>query len=135
MAGEKSLKKLIQTLRPKLNPGEYVFTTQQTLDGITVKDCVGQFIESEGTTLIMERKKADSLRLSYEFIASWITLTVHSSLDAVGLTAIFSSALAKNGIGCNIVSAYFHDHIFVNKKDCKNAIRVLTKLSENYEGT
>ena len=132
MSGEKNLKKLIRSLRPTLNPGAFVFTTQKSAAKIAYVDVLGQFLEKEGTTLIMKKQKADSLGLSYGFTAAWITLNVHSSLDAVGLTAVFSSELAKNNIGCNVVSGYYHDHIFVNIKDSTDAIRVLTELSENY---
>ena len=72
--------------------------------------------EAEGYTVVLNRQVADSLALDYNFVASWITLTVHSALDAVGLTAAFSNALAQNGISCNVVAGYYHDHIFVAVK-------------------
>jgi hypothetical protein len=55
-------------------------------------------------------------------------LTVHSSLEAVGLTAAVSKALTEANISCNVVAAYYHDHIFVPVKDAKQAMRVLEKL-------
>jgi hypothetical protein len=72
---------------------------------------------------------ADKLKLDYSFIASWITLTVHSSLDAVGLTAAFSRALSDEGISCNVVAAFYHDHIFVDRKDAEKAMQVLSRFS------
>ena len=42
-----------------------------------------------------------------------ITLTGHSALDGVGLTAAVASALADAEIPCNMVAAFHHDHAFV----------------------
>ena len=73
---------------------------------------------------------ANQLNLNYSFIASWISLTIHSSLEAVGLTAAFSKALADNGISCNVVAAFYHDHIFVDQKDAKKVMMILNTFSE-----
>ena len=133
MAGETELKKLIRSMRPELNSGDYVFTTQLSTSHIPVDGIIGQFLEKEGTTLIIEKQKADALGLQYTFVSAWITLNIHSSLDAIGLTAIFSSELAKNYIGCNVVGGYYHDHIFVGKKDGEKAVKILEELAENYQ--
>lgn len=69
--------------------------------------------------------------LSYSYAAAWITLTIHSSLEALGLTSAFSNALAAEGISCNVVAAYYHDHIFVAKGDAERAIMVLERLASN----
>ena len=67
--------------------------------------------------------------MDYSFVASWITLTVHSSLEAVGLTAAFSNALAGAGISCNVIAAYHHDHIFVPVHSTEKAMAALQSLS------
>ncbi|WP_299243510.1 ACT domain-containing protein [uncultured Aquimarina sp.] len=134
MTGEKNLTSLIQKMTPELQLGEYVFTTVKTTDQIERKDIICEFKEQEGITLILKREKADNLNLKYEFIASWITLKIHSSLDAIGLTAIFSSELAKHEISCNVIAGYYHDHIFVNTKDGEKTIEVLKNLSQHYIG-
>ncbi len=132
MTPEKNLSKLIKGMTPKLNEGNYVFSTVIDLNGINREDTLCEFKEAEGITIIIEQTKADDLNLKYDFVSSWITLTIHSSLEAVGLTALFSNELAKHNISCNVVAAFYHDHIFVNKKDANKAIIVLKELSINY---
>ncbi len=129
MAGEKNLDRLLKTMKPTLHMGEYVFCTTQDTNRVKVSDIISFFREQEGVTLIIEKKVADSLNLDYSFVASWITLTVHSSLEAVGLTAAFSAALAKENISCNVIAGYFHDHIFVDKKDAEKAMKRLNEFS------
>jgi len=130
MTGESNLRLLLQNMQPKLHPDEYVFTSQESIENIVQKDIVGMFREEEGITLIMKKSTADDLNLAYGFIAAMITLSVHSSLEAIGLTAAISTILAEHNISCNIVAAFYHDHIFVNKKDGKKALEVLTQLAQ-----
>ena len=132
MSGEKNLRKLIKEMKPVLNPGEFVFTTLSNSNEIPRSETVFEFKEKEGTTIVLEKSKADNLNLSYHFIASWITLKIHSSLEAVGLTAAFSSELAKHNISCNVVAGYYHDHIFVDHKEGEETIKRLTAFSKNY---
>lgn len=115
-------------MHPILNDGDYVFCTIPTTQTIDPSKIIGSFKEKEGLTVILNKNIADSLHLNYTFIAAWITLTVHSSLEGVGFTAAFSSALAKAGIGCNVIAAYYHDHIFVAKQDAERAMAVLDDL-------
>ncbi len=133
MIGETNLSELIKAMTPILNKGEFVFATLQDVSKIDRNDTVCEIKEKEGTSIVIEKKKADELNLSYEFICSWITLMIHSSLEAVGLTALFSTELAKNKISCNVIAGFYHDHIFVAKKDSDKAIRVLRRLSESYK--
>lgn len=129
MSGEINLQKLLKTLKPKHNSGEYVFCVVDKIESINLKDVVLMFKEKEGITVIIKKQLANKLKLKYSFVASWITLTAHSSLEAIGLTAAFSNALSQQGISCNVVAAFHHDHIFVAKKDTKKAMVVLNKFS------
>lgn len=127
MSGEKDLAKLLAAIEPKIQEGDYVFCSVADVSRIDMADVVLYFREEEGITVILKKEKADQLQFTYEFVAAWITLTVHSSLEAVGLTAAFSKALADADISCNVVAAYFHDHIFVNKADAQRAVEVMRR--------
>jgi len=130
MTGEKNLETLLKTMQPKHNVGEFVFCKTDHLEQINLNQIIMTFKEEESITLITKKEVADQLNLDYAFVASWITLTVHSSLEAVGLTAAFSKALSENGISCNVVAAYYHDHIFVDKKDTDKAMAILNAFSK-----
>jgi len=133
MSGEKNIAALIKGMTPKLNSGEYVFCTVSDISNINRTDTICEFKEAEGVTVVMERNKADALKLKYEYVASWITLQVHSSLEAVGLTALFSTELAEHEISCNVITGYYHDHIFVDKKDANVAVQTLINLAKSYQ--
>ena len=125
---ETNLNILLKNMNPILNQGDYVFCTVENIDNFNMKNVLGTFKEKEGTTLIISKEYADLLGLTYTSIMSWISLEIHSSLEAVGLTAAFSKLLAENNISCNVVAGYYHDHIFVLKKDAEKAISLLNSL-------
>ncbi len=129
MPGEKELTALLKNMKPTLNEGDYVFCTGKDMKGCDFNNIVMSFRENEGFTIILKQEEADRLQFEYSFIAKWITLTVYSSLAAVGLTAAFSRALTEENISCNVVAGYFHDHIFVDKKDAEKALAILNKFS------
>lgn len=131
-AGETNLPQLLRTLQPALQPGTYVFCTVESLNGLTPNDIVCLFREQEGLTVILPQATADRLQLPYSFVAAWITLTVHSSLEAVGLTAAVAQALARAHVSCNVVAAYYHNHLFVPAADAANALRILQQLAEDH---
>lgn len=129
MNGETDLNVLISSMKPYLNEGEYVFCTLKTTD-IDLNHCLFFFREREGTTYVFLKEYADNQHYTYQSTFSWITLSVHSALEAVGLTAAFSNALAKSRISCNVVAGYYHDHIFVPKNQGAEAIEVLENLAK-----
>jgi uncharacterized protein len=129
MSGETNLEILIRNMKPEWNAGEYVYCQADSWETITSLEPIGCFHEREGWTVIVPREKADAMRLPYSMTWAWITLTVHSALEAVGLTAAFAKALAESSISCNVVAAFHHDHIFVPIVDAQRAIDALQKLS------
>lgn len=130
MAGEKDLRTLLATMSPQLNPGEYVYAVAP--DGRVPAGVrpVVTVAEEEGLTLVVPRQDADRAGLAYDYVAGWITLRLHSALEAVGLTAAVAEALARNGISCNVVAGFHHDHLFVPHADAsraQDALEVLTR--------
>ncbi|MGC6373848.1 ACT domain-containing protein [Pseudomonas sp. K2I15] len=133
MAGETALATLLRSMSPQLNDGDYVFCTladRRIPEGCEV---IGSFREQEGLTLIVEREQAERAGLAFEYVAAWITLNVHSALEAVGLTAAFATALGKAGISCNVIAGYYHDHLFVGRADAERAMTVLRQLAAGAE--
>ena len=130
MSGEKDLERLLKSMKPEHVSGDYVFCKVEKFENLDLNNVVMLSKEKEAITLILKKEIADQLQLYYSLVMSWITLTVHSSLEAVGLTAAFSKALSEKNISCNVVAAYYHDHIFVNQKDIDEAMKVLSTFSK-----
>jgi hypothetical protein len=129
MSGEKDLEILLKSMKPEHVSGDYVFCKVEKFENMDLNNVVMLFKEKEAITLILKKEIADQLQFDYSVVMSWITLTVHSSLEAVGLTAAFSKALSEKNISCNVVAAYYHDHIFVNQKDVNKAMEILYSFS------
>ena len=132
MSGETNLKVLIKNMQPIINDGLYVFCRLPTTEGIDLEHIVFFFKEKEAVTVVVERAYADAQGFDYTSVFAWITLYVHSSLEAVGLTAAFSNALADNHISCNVVAGHYHDHIFVQADLGEKAVAVLAQLAAEY---
>lgn len=130
MAGEKNLKRLLLSMEPRLLPDEYVFCTVKNAKygDYAEMSPLASYIEEEGLTLLVTRKNADKSGLEYESVFKGITLTVNSSLEAVGLTAAVASKLAEKGISANVISAYYHDHIFVQSDKASMAMEAINEL-------
>ncbi|HET6856524.1 MAG TPA: ACT domain-containing protein [Streptomyces sp.] len=129
MSGERELRKLLSGMRPELNPGRYVFTT--VAGGVPPGlSPVVSVREPEGLTLVVRKEEADAAHLPYDYEAGWITLRVHSALEAVGLTAAVSRELAEAGVSCNVVAGFHHDHLFVPHERATGAVALLEGLAE-----
>jgi N-acetylglutamate synthase-like GNAT family acetyltransferase len=129
-AGELSLGALLRNMRPELREGTFVFCTVESDEGIpaAVKPLL-TFHEQEGITLVIGLEEAQQLGLRYQFVSRLITLTVHSSLEAVGFLAAITARLAEAGISVNAVSAFHHDHLFVPEHRADEALALLKSMS------
>lgn len=132
MSGEKNLAKLIASMTPVLTENEYVFATLETYDfeQVLLLNPISTFQEKEGLTVILTKEKADEFNISYSGVFKCITLNVHSSLDAVGLTAAVATKLTQSNISANVIAAYYHDHVFIALKDTEQALADLNALTQ-----
>jgi len=125
-SGGLDLPELIAAMQPVVRDGEYVFVSLTRLPDV---ECEATIREDEGMTCVVRRPIADDMGWPYDFVAGWITLEVHSALAAVGLTAAVSHALTSQGISCNVIAGYFHDHLLVPLDRVSDATRALERLS------
>ncbi len=131
MAGETDLNKMLATLSPELMDGEFVFVTFESA-GYGDKPELAPLVtvvEPEGLTMVVLKQTADTHGIAYESVFKGITLKVHSSLEAVGLTAAFATRLTQHGISANVVAGFYHDHLFVQTNDAERAVAALKELS------
>ncbi len=129
--GETDLGRLLKTMSPLLNEGEFVFLT---FPGARYGDQamlapIASFMESEGLTLVVPKDHADEKALVYQGVFKCITLQVHSSLEAVGLTAAFAEKLTSCAISANVIAGFYHDHILVSVSDADSAMSALRELA------
>ena len=129
--GESDLDHLIRNMQPILEDEELVFYSlppDQAERYFPI--CQGYFTEREGITVIISRHLANLDKLAYDFVFKRITLNVHSSLGAVGFLARITEVLAAQGISVNVVSAYYHDHLYVMSDQAQLAIDTLIQWQD-----
>ena len=134
MDGISNLDELLSSMKPEIKEKQLVFCRvkydeypEHPIDPLMF------FTEEEGITLVLPKRVAEHLTLEFDGVWTQIVLTVHSSLDTVGFLAKVTDVLAKAGISSNVVSAFYHDHIFVPHKRAKDALKELQKLSETFQ--
>ncbi len=129
-SGETDLATILDSISVSVRPDRYVLVA---LPEGAVLPTLGNGVaalvtENEGTTAIATVERASEQRWEYEFVASWLTIDVHSSLEAVGLTAAFSAQLGRRGIPCNVVAGFYHDHILVPVDKTDEAVDAIEAL-------
>ena len=131
MPGEGNLETLIKSMKPEMQEGIFVFCSIPEGQEIpTALRPVHIFREREGTALIVRREQAEGAELPHQFASRMITLTVHSSLEAIGFLAAVTGRLAAAGISVNAVSAFYHDHLFVPAHKADEALHLLQNMSK-----
>jgi hypothetical protein len=125
--GSTDLHAMLATLEATARPDDYVFLAVDAGHPLAAL-AEATIREDEALTIVVRRSDADAHGLAYEFVAAWLTLTVHSSLEAIGLTAAFSRALGDAGISCNVLAGYHHDHLLVPASDRDTALDAIRAL-------
>jgi hypothetical protein len=135
MSGGRDLAALLRDMKPEMHNGIFVFCTiaEDAKLPATLKPVL-TFREAEGTTLVIPREEAERVGLPHQFPSRLITLTVHSSLEAIGFLAAITARLAGAGISVNAVSAFYHDHLFVPEDKAEQALRLLQDMSASETG-
>ena len=124
----RDLQALLHALQPERQPGCQAWCL--LAPGSAVPEvALASFREAEGLSVIVPEAEALSQGWPVHFRSAWITLRVHSALEAVGLTAAVSTALARAGIACNVVAGVHHDHLFVPIEQADQALATLQTLT------
>ncbi|MDD9724282.1 ACT domain-containing protein [Roseovarius sp. SK2] len=135
MATVRDTTAMIAGMAPVRDPETWHFCTtdDRELAARARPHALAVFGEEEGTSLILPDEAARDLGFAVEMPMSRITLSVHSALDGVGLTAAVATALAGAHIPCNVVAAYHHDHVFVPEELAEDAVAILRDVARGAE--
>ena len=129
MAGMTDLEEMLRTLTVSVRPDRYTFLSTEEVPALG--DGVAAVLtEAEGTTVVTTVARAEAEGWPVDFEAAWLTLDVHSALEAVGLTAAFSAALGAAEIPCNVLAGFHHDHLLVPADRADEAVAVLEGLRD-----
>ena len=128
------LRLMIAGMQPVLNDGIYAYACVPHGTDTSAIAPIATMREIEGITLVVTEQQAQACGLPMRYRCAWITLDVHSDLNACGLTAAFAKALADEGISCNVVAGAYHDHLFVPVALANQAMSALTRLQNGETG-
>lgn len=122
---------MLAQMAPRLDDRTYCFVLVDPSSAPqALGAAIGTFREDEGVTAVVPEEVARELGSEGPALAR-ITLMVQSALEGVGLTAAVASTLAEDGIACNVIAAYHHDHLFVPAAAGTRALALLERLSED----
>ena len=123
---ESNLAVLLRTMKPVLHPEPYGYGVWT--GGVLLIEPFATVSEAEGLTVVAPLTEMQAAGIPSDHWAR-ISLTVQSDLAAVGLTAAFAGALGQEGISCNVIAGYLHDHLFVQWDRREDALAALEALS------
>jgi hypothetical protein len=135
MAAETDLAVMLASITVSRRSGTWTFFTVRDPDEAARLMLAGSGVdalirEAEGITAVATVEAAAALGATIEFEAAWLTLDVHSALEAVGLTAAVSRVLGDQGIPCNVIAAHHHDHLLVPVERSDDAVAAIESLRD-----
>lgn len=128
MSVETHLPSILAHLDVDVRSGTFAVVTRRTPDAAADAVAVARITEVEGISYVVPEAFARAQGDPPEFIAAWLSLRVHSALNAVGVTAAVSGVLAERGIACNVLAGFHHDHLLVPAARRDDAIAAIRSL-------
>jgi hypothetical protein len=129
--GERDLNAILSSLAIKRRDGTFVYVSASSVPIANVEATIH---EDEGTTVVLERGEAERRGLPWSF-AAWLTVEVFTGLEAVGVTAALAAAFADEGISCNVLTGFYHDHLLVPVERADDALAVLDAVRRRASGS
>ena len=128
--GETDLEAMLASLDVVRRPGTFTYVEVASAAIAAAEHAHAVVVEDDSTTLVLTVDDARRAGLPGELEMAWLTLTVESSLEAVGLTAAFARMLGDVGVPCNVLAGFRHDHVLVpvdRVDDAMSALRAGTR--------
>lgn len=130
MSGQTHLPDILANLDVDVRAGTWVVITRRAPDAAADAVAEARVSEREGITYVVPEAFAMAQGEQPGFVAAWLSLRVHSALNAVGVTAAVSGVLAGRGIACNVIAGFHHDHLLVPAARRDDAIAAIRSLRE-----
>ena len=130
MTVQTHLPNILANLDVDVRAGTYAVITRRAPDPDCDAVAEARIAEVEGVTYVVPEAFARMRGDPPEFIAAWLSLRVHSALNAVGVTAAVSGVLAERGIACNVLAGFHHDHLLVPAARRDDAIAAIRSLRD-----
>jgi hypothetical protein len=126
MSMETQLPALLLGAKPEVREGVFVLVAGEVPPQLRQ---LGRVTTNGVRSIILSKAEADAAGLRYPFVASWITVRIHSTVTAARLTNTVVEALQAAGIRCVVVAGFAHNHLFVPENRTEEALAVLAGVS------